>query len=112
MMLALAFAKDASVIRTVLLAFFALLAPAAPPVFAQVTVQEYPLPARQFAHDVWAKASLAGSYVGRIDPRTHTVTVLQPPTRGQGARRVWSDSKGAVWTPESTVDKVVVYRYN
>jgi virginiamycin B lyase len=45
-------------------------------------------------------ASLAGSYVGRIDAATRKVQVLQPPTRDQGARRVWSDSKGMVWVSE------------
>jgi virginiamycin B lyase len=39
-------------------------------------------------------ASLAGSYVGRIDTATGSVSVLQPPTAGQGARRISSDSKG------------------
>ncbi|MGH9578376.1 MAG: virginiamycin B lyase family protein, partial [Terriglobales bacterium] len=45
-------------------------------------------------------ASLAGSYVGRIDAATHKVQVLEPPMRDQGARRVWSDSKGMVWVAE------------
>ncbi|HEX9648786.1 MAG TPA: lyase, partial [Alphaproteobacteria bacterium] len=45
-------------------------------------------------------ASLAGSYVGRIDPATGAAEVLEPPTAGQGARRVWSDSKGMVWVSE------------
>lgn len=45
-------------------------------------------------------ASLAGSYVGRIDSASGKVTVLEPPTKGQGARRVWSDSKGNVWVAE------------
>ena len=31
-------------------------------------------------------ASLAGSYVGKVDITTGAVTVLQPPTRNQGAR--------------------------
>jgi len=44
-------------------------------------------------------ASLAGSHVGRIDD-AGGVTILEPPTQGQGARRVWSDSKGAVWVSE------------
>ena len=39
-------------------------------------------------------ASLAGSYLGRIDVARSTARVLQPPTRNQGARRAWSDSKG------------------
>jgi virginiamycin B lyase len=45
-------------------------------------------------------ASLAGSYVGRIDAATHQVQVLEPPTKDQGARRVWPDSKGSVWVSE------------
>jgi virginiamycin B lyase len=44
-------------------------------------------------------ASLAGSFVGRINADGST-TVLEPPTRRQGARRVWSDSKGNVWVAE------------
>ena len=42
-------------------------------------------------------ASLAGSYLGRIDLETGAVTVLEPPVPRQGARRVWSDSRGALW---------------
>jgi virginiamycin B lyase len=42
-------------------------------------------------------ASLAGSYLGRIDPETGSVTVLEPPVPRQGARRVWSDSHGGLW---------------
>ena len=45
-------------------------------------------------------ASLAGSYVGRIDPASGAATVIEPPTPRQGARRVWSDSKGNVWVAE------------
>ena len=45
-------------------------------------------------------ASLAGSYVGRVDKRTGSAAVLEPPTKAQGARRVWSDSKGALWVSE------------
>jgi len=44
-------------------------------------------------------ASLAGNYVGAINP-DQTVTILEPPTPGQGARRVWPDSSGAVWVSE------------
>ena len=39
-------------------------------------------------------ASLAGSHIARIDRETGVATVLEPPTAGQGARRVWSDSQG------------------
>jgi len=42
-------------------------------------------------------ASLAGSYLGRIDLETGKAEVLEPPVARQGARRVWSDSKGALW---------------
>jgi len=45
-------------------------------------------------------ASLAGSHIARIDSATGAATVIEPPTRNQGARRVWTDSKGAVWVSE------------
>jgi len=45
-------------------------------------------------------ASLAGSYIARIDAASGKATVIEPPTRGQGARRVWSDSKGVLWVAE------------
>ena len=54
-------------------------------------------------------ASLAGSYLGRIDPRTGKATVLQPPTRDQGARRAWADSRGRVWVSEWNAGKVGLY---
>jgi virginiamycin B lyase len=54
-------------------------------------------------------SSLAGSYVARINVRTGKATVLQPPTRGQGARRVWSDSRGRIWVSEWNVGKLGRY---
>lgn len=54
-------------------------------------------------------ASLAGSYVGRIDLGTGAVTVLEPPTPDQGARRVWSDSQGRIWVSEWNAGQVAVY---
>jgi streptogramin lyase len=45
-------------------------------------------------------ASLAGSHLARIDPASGKATVLEPPTPGQGARRVWSDSAGRLWVSE------------
>jgi virginiamycin B lyase len=45
-------------------------------------------------------ASLAGSYIARIDSASGAATVIEPPTRRQGARRVWSDSKGHIWVAE------------
>lgn len=54
-------------------------------------------------------ASLAGSYVGQIDTATGEATVLEPPTPGQGARRVWSDSRGRIWVSEWNAGQVGVY---
>jgi virginiamycin B lyase len=45
-------------------------------------------------------ASLAGSHIARVDPESGRATVIEPPTKDQGARRVWSDSKGRVWVSE------------
>jgi virginiamycin B lyase len=45
-------------------------------------------------------ASLAGSHIARIDSASGSSTVLEPPTTGQGARRVWSDSAGRIWVSE------------
>ena len=45
-------------------------------------------------------ASLAGSYLGHIDTDSGEATVIEPPTPNQGARRVWSDSKGHLWVSE------------
>ena len=54
-------------------------------------------------------ASLAGSYLGRIDLATGAATVLQPPTAEQGARRVWSDSHGRLWVSEWNAGKLALY---
>lgn len=54
-------------------------------------------------------ASLAGSYVGRIDRETGAATVLEPPTPDQGARRVWSDSRGRIWVSQWNAGQVAVY---
>jgi virginiamycin B lyase len=53
--------------------------------------------------------SLAGSYLGRIDSQTGAVTVIDPPTPKQGARRVWADSKGNIWVSEWNVGQVARY---
>jgi len=54
-------------------------------------------------------ASLAGSHIAAIDPLTHQATVLEPPTAGQGARRVWSDSQGRVWVSEWNTGQLARY---
>ncbi|MBI3451786.1 MAG: lyase [Rhodospirillales bacterium] len=45
-------------------------------------------------------ASLAGSHIARIDTASGAASVIEPPTPSQGARRVWSDSKGHIWVSE------------
>ena len=54
-------------------------------------------------------ASLAGSHIAQIDIGTGAAIVLEPPTPGQGARRVWSDSKGRIWVSEWNAGQVAVY---
>ncbi|MGU7770706.1 Vgb family protein [Burkholderia sp. MR1-5-21] len=54
-------------------------------------------------------ASLASSYLGRIDPVTGAAQVIDPPTPKQGARRVWADSKGRVWISEWNAGKVGMF---
>lgn len=54
-------------------------------------------------------ASLAGSYVGRLDSSSGAAEVLEPPTPGQGARRVWSDSTSRIWVSEWNAGQVAVF---
>lgn len=54
-------------------------------------------------------ASLAGSYLGRIDAVTGEAAVIEPPTAAQGTRRVWSDSHGRLWTSQWNAGQVAVY---
>ena len=54
-------------------------------------------------------ASLANSYIARIDSQTGSATILEPPTQRQGARRVWSDSMGRIWVSEWNSGQVSVY---
>lgn len=54
-------------------------------------------------------ASLAGSHIARIDLATGQATPIDPPTAGQGARRVWSDSTGRIWVSEWMSGQVSVY---
>lgn len=71
----------------------------------QVTVKEAPRGRGPYgicatpAGEVWW-CSLAGSYIAHIDRRTGDSRIVEPPTRGQGARRVWSDSRGRIWVAE------------
>lgn len=54
-------------------------------------------------------ASLASSHIAHIHTETGQSTVIQPPTAGQGARRVWSDSEGRIWVSEWNSGQVSVY---
>ena len=71
----------------------------------QVTVKEAPRGRGPYgicttpAGEVWW-CSLAGSCIAHIDRRTGDSRIVEPPTRGQGARRVWSDSRGRIWVAE------------
>jgi virginiamycin B lyase len=53
--------------------------------------------------------SLAGSYLANVDLESGVATVFEPPTKDQGARRVWSDSKGRLWVSEWNSGQVSVY---
>lgn len=54
-------------------------------------------------------ASLAGSHIARIDQATGRATVIRPPTAEQGARRIWSDSRGRLWVSEWNVGQLGRY---
>ena len=58
--------------------------------------------------DIWY-ASLAGSHIARVDPSSGAATVVEPPTAGQGARRVWSDSSGRIWVSEWEAGQVAAH---
>jgi virginiamycin B lyase len=57
---------------------------------------------------VWY-ASLAGNHIARVDPVSGAATVVEPPTAGQGARRVWTDSRGRLWVSEWNAGQVAVH---
>jgi virginiamycin B lyase len=57
---------------------------------------------------VWF-VSLRGGYLGRVDPASGALTVIDPPTPSSGTRRVWSDSRGRLWITESFVSKLAMY---
>ncbi len=54
-------------------------------------------------------ASLAGSHIARVDTETGEAKILEPPTAGQGARRVWADSQDRIWVSEWNSGQVSVY---
>ena len=58
--------------------------------------------------EVWY-ASLAGSYIGHIDPERGDVRVVDPPTPDAGTRRIWSDSTGRLWVSEWNAGQLARY---
>jgi len=54
-------------------------------------------------------ASLAGNHIAHIDVETGVATIIEPPTKGQGARRVWSDSRGRIWVSYWNTGQVGMY---
>ena len=54
-------------------------------------------------------ASLANNHIARIDTETGAATVIEPPTPHQGARRVWSDSRGRIWVSYWSTGQVGMY---
>lgn len=54
-------------------------------------------------------ASLAGNYLGRIDPATGVASLIEPPTPRAGPRRAWADSHGRVWVSEWNAGNVSLY---
>src|ERR671924_2354823 len=53
--------------------------------------------------------SLAGSYIAAIDLDTGEAHVIDTPTPGGGARRVWSDSTGRLWVTEWFAGNLAMY---
>lgn len=54
-------------------------------------------------------ASLAGSHIARVNPDTGEAEVIEPPSAGQGARRVWGDSQGHIWVSEWNAGQLARY---
>lgn len=62
---------------------------------------------------VWY-VSLAGNHLAQIDTEATTaealrVRIVEPPTPNQGARRVWTDSRGRLWISEWNSGNVSVH---
>jgi virginiamycin B lyase len=82
----------------------------------QAEVQVFPAPRGPGAYGMTTTpaggvffASLASSYLGQIDPATGQASAIDPPTPGQGARRVWSDAQGRLWISEWNAGQLARY---
>jgi virginiamycin B lyase len=58
--------------------------------------------------EVWF-SSLAGNYIARIETATGELEVVESPTPGGGARRVWSDSRNRLWVSLYNSGEVGLY---
>ncbi len=83
--------------------------------FAQVTVQEYALPPRNLAHDVWADAApdgpvrisfQRGGYLGQLDPKTGKVDLI-PLGSGSSPYGVIAGPDGAPWLTDGGQNAIV-----
>jgi virginiamycin B lyase len=54
-------------------------------------------------------ASLAGNFIARVDLDSGVAMVIEPMTAKQGARRVWSDSRGRIWVSYWNTGQVAAY---
>ncbi len=54
-------------------------------------------------------ASLAGHHIAKIDLETGASTPIDPPTAGQGSRRIWADSKGTWWVSQFNAGQLARY---
>jgi virginiamycin B lyase len=60
------------------------------------------------AGEIWF-VSLAGSYLAHVDRASGKAAVVPTPGAGDGARRVWSDSKGDLWVSLWNAGKLARY---
>jgi virginiamycin B lyase len=80
----------------------------------QVTVRQAPRGAGPYGicttpqGDVWW-CSLAGSFIAKLDRKTGDSAIVEPPTPRQGARRIWSDSRGTLWVSEWNSGQLSAY---
>jgi virginiamycin B lyase len=79
-------------------------------------VEVFPAPRGRGPYGITARregevyyASLAGNHIAKIDAVSGEAQVLEPPTAGQGARRVWADSSGRIWVSEWNAGQLGMY---